>query len=163
MDIKEFINKVCQEIKYEPVKKGISEELTSHIQDIKEEYINKGIQEKEAEEKAVSQMGIAEDIGRNGDDTHHHPRIEIQSDYCLSKGEQSIQMAQCRSQVCGKQPHGVHRIGPHKLEIGIIVSHIPQIKTSVYKSQRIQRKGEDHDHLKYSPDLLSCVLFFING
>ena len=62
MDIKEFINKVCQEIKYEPVKKGISEELTSHIQDIKEEYINKGIQEKEAEEKAVSQMGIAEDI-----------------------------------------------------------------------------------------------------
>ena len=65
MDIKEFINKVCQEIKYEPVRKGISEELTSHIQDIKEEYINKGIQEKEAEEKAVAQMGIAEDIGRN--------------------------------------------------------------------------------------------------
>lgn len=57
MDIKEFINKVCQEIKYEPVKKGISEELTSHIQDIKEEYINKGIQEKEAERKSCFSNG----------------------------------------------------------------------------------------------------------
>ena len=75
MDIKEFINKVCQEIKYEPVKKGISEELTSHIQDIKEEYINKGIQEKEAEEKAVSQMGIAEDIGRNLNKIHK-PKLD---------------------------------------------------------------------------------------
>lgn len=75
MDIKEFINKVCQEIKYEPVRKGISEELTSHIQVIKEEYINKGIQEKEAEEKAVAQMGIAEDIGRNLNKIHK-PKLD---------------------------------------------------------------------------------------
>lgn len=75
MDIKEFISKVCEEIKYEPVRKGISEELTSHIQDIKEEYISKGIQEKEAEEKAVSQMGVAEDIGKKLNKIHK-PKLD---------------------------------------------------------------------------------------
>lgn len=77
MDIKEFINNVCKEIKYEPIRKGIGEELTSHIQDIKEEYISKGIEEKEAEEKAVSQMGIAEDIGRNLNKIHR-PKLDWQ-------------------------------------------------------------------------------------
>lgn len=42
--------------------------------DIKE-FINKGIQEKEAEEKAVSQMGIAEDIGRNLNKIHK-PKLD---------------------------------------------------------------------------------------
>lgn len=27
LDIKEFLNKVCKEIKYEPARKGISEEI----------------------------------------------------------------------------------------------------------------------------------------
>lgn len=75
MDIKEFINNVCKEIKYEPVRKEISEELTSHIQDIKEEYLNKGINEQEAEQKAVSQMGIAEDIGKKLNKIHK-PKLD---------------------------------------------------------------------------------------
>lgn len=75
MDIKEFINKVCKEIKYEPVRKGISEELTSHIQDLKEEYLNNGINEQEAEQKAVSQMGIAEDIGKKLNKIHK-PKLD---------------------------------------------------------------------------------------
>ena len=41
MDIKNFLDKVCGEIKYRPVRKGICEELKSHIQEIKEEYTNK--------------------------------------------------------------------------------------------------------------------------
>ena len=56
MDIKSFLNKVCEEIKYKPARKGISEELELHIQEIKEDFINKGINSDEAEEKAVSQM-----------------------------------------------------------------------------------------------------------
>ena len=44
--------------------KDISEELEVHIQEIKKDYISDGMNEKEAEEKAVSQMGKAEDIGR---------------------------------------------------------------------------------------------------
>lgn len=64
MNIKEFLYKVCNEIKYIPIRKSISEELELHIQDIKENYINNGMQEVEAEEKAISQMGVAEDIGK---------------------------------------------------------------------------------------------------
>ena len=56
LDIKSFLNKVCEEIKYKPARKGISEELELHIQEIKEDFINKGINSDEAEEKAVSQM-----------------------------------------------------------------------------------------------------------
>ena len=75
MDTKEFINEVCKEIQYEPVRKGISEELTSHIQDLKEEYLDKGINEQEAEQKAVSQMGIAEEIGKKLNKIHK-PKLD---------------------------------------------------------------------------------------
>ena len=75
MDIKNFLDKVCGEIKYKPVRKGISEELKSHIQEIKEEYINKGISKSEAEEKAVSQMGIPEEIGRKLNKIHK-PKLD---------------------------------------------------------------------------------------
>lgn len=70
MDIKSFLNKVCEEIKYKPARKGISEELELHIQEIKEDFINKGINSDEAEEKAVSQMGIAEEIGKKLNKVH---------------------------------------------------------------------------------------------
>ncbi len=75
MDIKNFLNKVCEEIKYKPVRKGISEELKSHIQEVKEEYINKGIPENEAEEKAVFQMGVPEEIGRKLNRIHK-PKLD---------------------------------------------------------------------------------------
>ena len=75
MDIKGFLNKVCQEIKYEPAKKAISEELELHIEEIKEDYINSGMKEKEAEEKAVHQMGIAEDIGKQLNKIHR-PQLD---------------------------------------------------------------------------------------
>ena len=75
MDIKHFLDKVCNEIKYEPVKFGISEELKSHIQEIKEDYQNQGMKEKQAEEKAVSQMGEAEDIGRKLNKIHR-PKLD---------------------------------------------------------------------------------------
>ena len=75
MDIKNFLDKVCGEIKYRPVRKGISEELKSHIQEIKEEYTNKGIPENEAEEKAVFQMGVPEEIGRKLNKIHK-PKLD---------------------------------------------------------------------------------------
>ena len=75
MDIKNFLDKVCGEIKYRPVRKGICEELKSHIQEIKEEYTNKGIPENEAEEKAVFQMGIPEEIGRKLNKIHK-PKLD---------------------------------------------------------------------------------------
>lgn len=75
MDIKNFLNEVCKEIKYNPVKKPISEELEQHIQDRKEDYIYKGIQEKEAEEKAIKQMGNAQEIGKKLNQVHR-PKLD---------------------------------------------------------------------------------------
>ena len=75
MDIKNFLDKVCGEIKYRPVRKGICEELKSHIQEIKEEYTNKGIPENEAEEKAVLQMGAPEEIGKKLNKIHK-PKLD---------------------------------------------------------------------------------------
>ncbi len=75
MDIKHFLNKVCDEIKYEPVKSSISEELKLHIEEIKEDYQNQGMEEKEAEEKAVSQMGVAEEIGKKLNKIHK-PKLD---------------------------------------------------------------------------------------
>ena len=75
MDIKNFLDKVCGEIKYRPVRKGICEELKSHIQEIEEEYTNKGIPENEAEEKAVLQMGVPEEIGKKLNKIHK-PKLD---------------------------------------------------------------------------------------
>ncbi len=75
MDAKSFLNIVCERIKYKPVRAGISEELEQHINDIKEDYIDKGMEEKQAEEKAVLQMGDAEEIGKNLNKIHK-PRLD---------------------------------------------------------------------------------------
>ena len=64
MDTKEFLNGVCKEIKYTPARKDIAEELETHIEEIKEEYLKSGVIENEAEEKAILQMGEAEEIGK---------------------------------------------------------------------------------------------------
>lgn len=75
MNIKDFLNTVCQEIKYKPVRNGIAEELKNHIQDIKEDYIDKGIKEQQAENKAVLQMGNAEEIGKRLNRIHR-PKLD---------------------------------------------------------------------------------------
>ena len=75
MDIKNFLDDVCNEIKYKPVKKSIREELEQHIQDIKEDYIIKGMQEEKAEQKAIEQMGQAKDIGKRLNKVHK-PKLD---------------------------------------------------------------------------------------
>lgn len=75
MDIKNFLEKVCEQIKYKPIRKDIAEELEEHIQDIKSDYLCKGYSEKEAEEKAISQMGEAEKIGKSLNKIHR-PQLD---------------------------------------------------------------------------------------
>ena len=70
MQIKEFLNAVCEQIKYKPIRNSISEELENHIEESKENYIEEGMQEKEAEEKAITQMGNAEEIGKKLNKIH---------------------------------------------------------------------------------------------
>lgn len=75
MNAKEFLNDVCKEIKYKPANKPVSEELEGHIQDAKADYLCKGYSEKEAEEKAVEQMGDAKQIGRKLNKIHK-PKLD---------------------------------------------------------------------------------------
>ena len=70
MLIKEFLENVCNEIKYKPIREDISEELSLHIQEQKEEYIKEGLEENVAEERAVSNMGEAEEIGKKLNKIH---------------------------------------------------------------------------------------------
>ena len=75
MNTKEFLNNVCDNIKYKPASKQIAEELKIHIDEAKEENIYKGYSEKEAEELAVSQMGDAKEIGKKLNKIHR-PKLD---------------------------------------------------------------------------------------
>lgn len=75
MQIKEFLNNVCEQIKYKPIRNEIAEELENHIKEAKENYIQEGIEEIEAEEKAISQMGKAEEIGKKLNKIHK-PKLD---------------------------------------------------------------------------------------
>ena len=75
MQIKEFLNAVCEQIKYKPIRNSISEELENHIEESKENYIRDGLEEKEAEEKAITQMGNAEEIGKKLNKIHK-PKLD---------------------------------------------------------------------------------------
>ena len=72
MQINEFLNSVCEQIKYKPIRNTIAEELKDHIEDKKEELIEMGQNEEEAEKNAVEQMGDAEIIGKELNKVHRH-------------------------------------------------------------------------------------------
>lgn len=63
MNINTFLDLVCNEIKYKPIRNDIAEELKNHINEIKQEYIDKGLESNKAEDKAVEQMGNPKEIG----------------------------------------------------------------------------------------------------
>lgn len=77
MHINEFLEKVCDEIKYKPIQKDISEELKNHIEEIKQEQFENGIEEKEAEKVAVKQMGEPIEIGKRLNKIHR-PKLDWQ-------------------------------------------------------------------------------------
>ena len=63
MNINTFLDLLCNEIKYKPIRNDIAEELKNHINEIKQEYIDKGLESNQAEDKAVEQMGNPKEIG----------------------------------------------------------------------------------------------------
>lgn len=75
MRIKEFLDSVCDEIRYKPITADIQEELELHIKDGKQYYIENGFSEVEAEEKAVLNMGNAEEIGKRLNRIHR-PKLD---------------------------------------------------------------------------------------
>lgn len=75
LQIKEFLDNVCKQIKYKPVRENIAEELKNHIEEAKGDYIKEGIEENIAEEKAIKQMGEAEKIGKRLNKIHR-PKLD---------------------------------------------------------------------------------------
>ena len=75
MQINKFLNSVCEQIKYKPIRNTIAEELKDHIEDKKEELIEMEQNEEEAEKNAVEQMGDAEIIGKELNKVHR-PRLD---------------------------------------------------------------------------------------
>lgn len=75
LQIKDFLEEVCNQIKYKPIRKNISEELENHIQETKDAYIQDGLTPKEAEQKAVDIMGNAEELGKKLNKIHK-PKLD---------------------------------------------------------------------------------------
>lgn len=70
LQIKEFLNHVCEQIKYKPICKEIEKEMENHLLEAKENYMLEGMLETEAEEAAIRQMGNAEEIGKKLNKIH---------------------------------------------------------------------------------------------
>lgn len=75
MNSKEFLDNVCNEVKYKPANKMILDELVGHIEDLKNDNLCKGYTDKQAEEKAVEQMGNAKKIGKKLNKIHR-PKLD---------------------------------------------------------------------------------------
>ncbi|MCB5237537.1 MULTISPECIES: FtsW/RodA/SpoVE family cell cycle protein [Niallia] len=59
-----FLNKVTEQVKSKEAKQSIKLEMEHHIQLAKKGWIRKGLTEKEAEEKAINEMGSPIQLGR---------------------------------------------------------------------------------------------------
>lgn len=77
MQIKEYLNLICEQIKYKPIRNEIYKEIQNHIEEEKENYIQEGIEEKQAEEKAINNMGDAIEIGKSLNKIHK-PKLDWQ-------------------------------------------------------------------------------------
>lgn len=75
MLINDFLENVCKEIKYKPIRNDIKEELNLHVQELKEEFISEGLSETQAEEKAVLNMGDSSVIGKKLNRIHR-PKLD---------------------------------------------------------------------------------------
>lgn len=70
-----FIQEVLSYVRYKKIHSSIEIELKDHINCLKQSYIDEGLEEDEAYQKAVLQMGEAEDIGKSLNKAHK-PRME---------------------------------------------------------------------------------------
>lgn len=75
MQIKEYLEKVCHEIRYKPIREEIYEELKNHLEETKEAYIEQGVDKNISEEKAIKQMGDYKEIGKKLNKIHR-PKLD---------------------------------------------------------------------------------------
>ena len=65
MRLNNFLNTVCDNIKYAPVRETIKTELKEHIIEEKQNYIDNGMNDLESEQKAISNMGSPDQISQS--------------------------------------------------------------------------------------------------
>lgn len=68
--IEHYLDTVCRQIKCKTTHNAIREELTEHIEELQEAYIAQGNDEATATERALTQMGDPQEIGRQLHKTH---------------------------------------------------------------------------------------------
>lgn len=68
--IKDYSNKVCEQIRWQKAKSNIAKEIEDHLLDQRDAYILDGDNENSATDKSIIQMGDPEYIGRELDLTH---------------------------------------------------------------------------------------------
>jgi cell division protein FtsW (lipid II flippase) len=68
--VQEFLETICQQIRYKGIHMKITKELSDHIDDQKNEYIKQGFDEEAATLKAVEQMGDPVLVGKQLDKAH---------------------------------------------------------------------------------------------
>jgi len=73
MHISEYVDQVCNQIRWKKARARVADELTAHIADSRDAYISQGIDEKTATTKAIADTGDASALG-TGLDRVHRPR-----------------------------------------------------------------------------------------
>ncbi len=68
--IRDYVGKVCEQVRFRDVHEDVSRELEAHIHEIVEEHLAQGVSESEAVEQAIVQMGDADIIGKQLNKVH---------------------------------------------------------------------------------------------
>jgi cell division protein FtsW (lipid II flippase) len=73
--VSNYIDDILRQVKYKKIHKAISNEIESHIEELIEGYKSEGMSEGESANKAILQMGNAEEIGKRLHNIHR-PKME---------------------------------------------------------------------------------------
>ncbi len=78
----EYLLAVTEQIRYKGAKEIVKKELSQHIEDQKNHYIKYGLNVKEAEQKAIEQMGDPIAVGSEMDRIHR-PQTDLRTFYFI--------------------------------------------------------------------------------
>jgi len=64
-NVNHFLDLVCNNINYSPIRESVKSELFEHIMEEKENYLKEGLSNELAEKKAITNMGTPKQISEN--------------------------------------------------------------------------------------------------
>ena len=68
--IDEYVNTVCQQMRWKKARQGVAEEMTAHIEDGRDFYMAQGMNETDATAQSITDTGDATILGANFDRVH---------------------------------------------------------------------------------------------